>query len=181
MNSVNGVISNGLAPRGFSIVGSVVSANCTWQDGHHDSTCPLLLWASLSKVPSATRPEGGDIAGAHLHDAAAMGRSAHDLIGDAKRIHDVERKQRDVRGLEHIAAGVENEIRRLLPRRIVLCPLPEPFQQHVIELDAGELRHLARHFSKTVDAVLALYGRLSRARHLHPRHVNEKARIDAIV
>src|SRR5947207_13936107 len=57
MNSVNGVISNGLAPRVFSIVGSVVSANCTWQDGHHDSTCPLLLRASLSSVPSATRPD----------------------------------------------------------------------------------------------------------------------------
>jgi hypothetical protein len=44
-------------------------------------------------------------------DAAAMGRPAHDLIGDAERIHDIERQQRDMRRLEHIAAGIEHEIR----------------------------------------------------------------------
>ena len=54
---MNGVISNGFAPRVFSIVGSVVSVNCMWQLGHHDSTCPVLLRASLSIVLSAKRPE----------------------------------------------------------------------------------------------------------------------------
>ena len=54
---MNGVISNGFAPRIFSMVGSVVSANCTWHDGHHDSTWPVLLCASLSSVFSASRPE----------------------------------------------------------------------------------------------------------------------------
>jgi hypothetical protein len=33
-NSVNGVISNGLAPRMRSSAGSVISVNCTWHDGH---------------------------------------------------------------------------------------------------------------------------------------------------
>ena len=54
---MNGVISNGLAPRTFSTVGSVVSVNCTWQLGHHDTTCPDLPLASLSRVLVAKRPE----------------------------------------------------------------------------------------------------------------------------
>ena len=54
---MNGVISNGRAPRVFSIVGRVVSVNCTWQLGHQDTTCPDLLRASLSMVLSAMRPE----------------------------------------------------------------------------------------------------------------------------
>ena len=53
---MNGVMSNGFAPRVFSTVGSVISVNCTWHDGHHDSTSPVLLRASLSSVFSATRP-----------------------------------------------------------------------------------------------------------------------------
>ena len=54
---MKGVISNGRAPRVFSIVGNVVSVNCTWQLGHQDTTCPDLLRASLSSVLSAMRPE----------------------------------------------------------------------------------------------------------------------------
>ena len=46
-----------LPPRVFSMVGSVVSVNCVWQLGHHDTTCPDLLRASLSMVLSAKRPE----------------------------------------------------------------------------------------------------------------------------
>ena len=55
--------------------------------------------------------------GAELDDPAAMAGSAHDPIGNTERVHDVEREQRDVRGLEHVAAGVEHEIRR----RVGLC------------------------------------------------------------
>ena len=54
---MNGVISNGLAPRTFSTVGSVVSVNWMWQLGHHDTTWPDLLLASLSMVACAKRPE----------------------------------------------------------------------------------------------------------------------------
>ena len=54
---MNGVISNGFAPRVFSTVGKVVSVNCTWQLGHQDITWPDLLRASLSMVLSANRPE----------------------------------------------------------------------------------------------------------------------------
>jgi len=58
---MNGVISNGRAPRIFSTVGSVVSVNCTWQLGHQEITWPDLLRASLSMVLSAKRPD--DLAG----------------------------------------------------------------------------------------------------------------------
>ena len=54
---MNGVISNGFAPRVFSIVGSVVSLNCVLQLGHQASTSLVLLAASLSMVASAKRPE----------------------------------------------------------------------------------------------------------------------------
>ena len=143
-NSVNGVISNGFAPRVFSTVGSVVSVNCTWHDGHHDSTCPLLLCDSLSMRALAEAAGGRDVADAHLHDAAAMGRAAHDLIGDAERIHDVERQQRDVRRLEHVAAGVEHEVGFLAGHAACLGALPQPGQQRVVELHLRQMRRPRR-------------------------------------
>ena len=53
---MNGVISNGREPRTFSIVGSVVSVNCTWQLAHHEIT-PVFPSASLSSELVATRPD----------------------------------------------------------------------------------------------------------------------------
>ena len=110
---MNGVISNGFAPRVFSTVGNVVSVNCTWQLGHQEITCPVLLCGELVERALGDAAGRGDIAGAHLHDAAAMRRPAHHLVGDAERVHDVERQERDVRRLEHVAAGIEDEIRPL--------------------------------------------------------------------
>ena len=151
---MNGVISNGFAPRVFSTVGSVVSVNCTWQDGHHDNTCPVLLRASLSSVFSRDAAGGRDVAGAHLHDAAAMGRSAHHLIGDAERVHDVERQERDMRRLEHVAAGVEDEIRAASRRSApAVWALPQPLQQRVVELQPRHVGHLARDLAKALDAL----------------------------
>ena len=54
---MNGVISNGFAPRSFSTVGSVVSLNCVLQLGHQASTSLVLPEASLSMVASEKRPE----------------------------------------------------------------------------------------------------------------------------
>jgi hypothetical protein len=122
-----------------------------------------------------------DVAGAHLHDAAAMRRSAHHLIGDAERIHDVEGEECDVRRLEHVAAGVKNEIRRLFCATRLLGALPQALQQCVIELDARQMRDLARNFAETIDAIFALYCRVGPARHLDPRHVQQEARINAVV
>ncbi len=53
---MKGVISNGRDPRTFSIVGSVVSVNCTWQLAHHEIT-PAFPSASLSSELVATRPD----------------------------------------------------------------------------------------------------------------------------
>ena len=86
--------------------------NCTWQLAHQEMT-PVFPSASLSSELVATRPDTSVSPRAQLDHAAAMGRPAHDFIGDAERIHDVERGERHVRGLEHIAAGVEHEIRPL--------------------------------------------------------------------
>ena len=80
---MNGVISNGFAPRTFSTVGSVVSVNCTWQLGHHDTTWPDLLLRELVHGGLREAARGLDVAGAHLHHAAAMARPAHHLIGGA--------------------------------------------------------------------------------------------------
>ena len=71
---------------------------------------PGLAVRKLMERAFGDAPGGGDITGAHLHDAAAMSRPAHDVISNAERVHDVERKQRDMRRLEHVAAGIKDEI-----------------------------------------------------------------------
>ena len=111
---MNGVISNGRAPRIFSIVGSVTSVNCTWQLGHQEMT-PVFAFRQLVERAGGLPAGRFEIAGAQLDDAAAMVRPAHHAIGDAERIHDVEREQRDVRRLQHVAAGIEDEVRPLAP------------------------------------------------------------------
>src|SRR5258706_7893432 len=83
-----------------------------------------------------------DVARAQLHDAATMARSAHDLVSDAEHIHDIEGKQRDMRRLEHIAASVKYEVRRLCGRRYRCRFLTQPFQYLAIELQTREHRHI---------------------------------------
>ena len=109
-----------------------------------------------------------------------MGRAAHDLIGDADRIHDVERQQRDVRRLEHVAAGVEYEIGFLAGHRLVGA-LAQPRQQRVVELHLRQVLHLDRDLAEGFDAGAALRHRLLGMRHLDPRHIEQEARIDAVV
>ena len=106
---------------------------------HH---LPGLARRHLVERAFGDAAEGGGVAGAHWLHAAAMGRAAHHLVADAERIHDVEREQRDVRRLEHVAAGVEDEIRRRV-RGGPLCALPEPRQQLVVELQPRNLLHVA--------------------------------------
>ena len=66
-------------------------------------------------------PAGGlGVALFELLDAAAGRGAAHDLIGDAERIQHFEHEQRDMRRLDHVAAGIEHDVRRLpgiRPRR----------------------------------------------------------------
>ena len=67
-----------------------------------------------------------------------MGRPAHDVVSDADRIHNVEGKERDMRRLEHIAAGIEDEVRLgvAVCRGRPIGALAEPLQQDVVELQA---------------------------------------------
>ena len=88
-----------------------------------------------------------------------MGRPAQHLIGDAERVHDVERQQRDMRRLEHVAAGVEDEIRRVRRARIPPRLLAQPRQQLVVELHLRDVGHLARDLAEALDALAALLAR----------------------
>jgi hypothetical protein len=130
-------------------------------------------------------PRGLDVPGAHLYDAAAMGRPAHRPIGGADDIHDIERQQRDVRRLEHVAAGVEHEIRpRFFPGGVLRAVglLPQPRQQLIVELHARDMGHVARDLAETVDPHFALLPRfVCRARHGGPRQRQHKAGIDAVI
>ena len=47
---MNGVISNGREPLTFSIVGIVVSVNCTWQLAHHEMTAGLALRQLVERI-----------------------------------------------------------------------------------------------------------------------------------
>src|SRR5690349_7597796 len=75
-----------------------------------------------------------DITGACLNDAAAMAWASHDLIGNPKRIHYIERQKGDMRRLEHIAASIEDEVRPLpgfggrTGLKPLVYPLAEPAQ-----------------------------------------------------
>ena len=111
-----------------------------------------------------------------------MARTAQHLIGDAERIHDVERKQRNVRGLEHVAAGVEHEIGRRLGLGVAAGLLAQPREQFVVELHLRNVGDVARDLAKAVDALTAPLRRLILvSRHRHPRHAEHEARIDAVV
>ena len=60
----------------------------------------------------------GQVPGAELQHAAAGRRSAHDPVRHSHRIQDVQAKQRDMRRLHQVAAGVEHQFGRLV--RLVL-------------------------------------------------------------
>ena len=183
MNIVNGVISNGFAPRVFSIAGSVCLGEIDVAGRAPRHHLPGLALRQLVERGFGDAAERGDVARAQLLNAAAMGRTAHHLVAGAERVHDVERKQRDVRRLEHVAAGIEDEIGRRSPAQARLVrALPQPFQQRVVELEARNMFHIARDFAEAFDALAALRHRVVfGARHGDPRHVQQEARIDAII
>ena len=112
-----------------------------------------------------------------------MGWPAHHPISDAERIHDVEREQRDVRGLEHVAAGVEHEIRRLGIALVArLRALAEPRQQVVGQLQLRQRGDVAPKIAERVDAAPPPLRQLAgRLRHADARHRQQETRIDAIV
>jgi hypothetical protein len=111
-----------------------------------------------------------------------VARAAHHLIGDPNRVHDIEGEQRDVRRLEHVAAGVEHEIRQRVRGGHRDGFLPEPLQEHIVELQAGYVVHVARDLAEILHPVPAPVAlRVIVPRHGDARHVQEEARIDAVV
>ena len=147
--------------------------------GHH---LPGLAAGKLVHGVFGETARRRDIAGAHLHDAAAMARAAQHLIGDAERIHDVERKQRNVRSLQHVAAGVEHEVGRRLGLGVAAGLLAQPREQFVVELHLRNVGDVARDLAEAVDALTPPLRRLILvSRHRHPRHAEHEARIDAVV
>ena len=93
------------------LVGAAISVSCTWHVGHQDKARGAAA-ARRSMVRWATRPDVGKISGAELQHTATGGRAAHHAVTDAHRVHDVERKQHDMRRLHDVAAGVENHLGR---------------------------------------------------------------------
>ena len=53
-----------------------------------------------------------EIAGAVLVYAAALADPAHDLVIDLEQVENVEAQQRDVRRLQHVAAGIKDHVGR---------------------------------------------------------------------
>ena len=92
-------------------------------------------------------------------------------------------KQRDVRRLEHVAAGIEDEIGRSALRRAGVCaPWPSRSSKRVIELQTRNMLHVVRHFAEAFDAVLALrHGVGFGVHHGDARHVQQEPRIDAVI
>ena len=86
--------------------------------------CDSLLMVLLAKRPSVSMSPARSWRG-----AAAVGRPAHHLIVGADRVHDVEAEQRDVRRLQHVAAGVEHHVGQLGARRLLRRLLAEPDQR----------------------------------------------------
>ena len=110
-------------------------------------------------------------------------RPAHHLISDAERIHDVEGEQRDMRRLQHIAAGVEHEVRRLGRHRSRRRFLAEPLQHRRHRAAIATAWSTSRLMSRNVvDALAAPLGQFVLAfAHGDARHRQQEARIDAVV
>ena len=128
-NNMNGVISNGRDPLTFSIVGIVVSVNCTWQLAHHEMT-PVFPSASLSSELVATRPDVS-VAGTQLNDATTMGRAAHDTIRHAQRVPSCRARSAPCAGVLSTFQPVSSRSGRSQAWQV------EPFLQRFVDLLAG--------------------------------------------
>jgi hypothetical protein len=111
-----------------------------------------------------------------------MRRATHDVVAHVDGVHDVEREQRDMRRLEHVAAGVEDDVGRFRGGALRARVLAEACELRIGQLHLRKMRDIARDQPETFDAGLALLARLvSGARHCDTGHVKEKARVGAVV
>jgi hypothetical protein len=123
------------------------------------------------------------LAAAHFSNSSAtVARPAHHLVVEAERIHNIEGKQGNVWGLEHIAAGLKYEVRRLHGRGNRRRFLTQSLEHFRIELQALKHRHSATTVAISLHALSASFGKLIvRLRDAKPRHGKQEARIDAVV
>jgi hypothetical protein len=104
------------------------------------------------------------------------------MIDDAERVHDIEREQRNMRSLEHVAAGVEDEIRRRTGPRSIVGFLPQTREQLVVELHARDVGDVAGDLAEAFHAPAAALRRLILAAcHGEARHPEQEARIDPVI
>src|SRR5271167_2643340 len=100
----------------------LIARQCHFADLHLTARAPRQHRGSPGRGEPVDRrvadPRGiVEIAFAELVDAAALPRATHDLVVDAEKVEGVEAQKRDVRGLQDIAAGIEDHIRRVPARR----------------------------------------------------------------
>jgi hypothetical protein len=88
-----------------------------------------------------------------------------------------------MRRLEHIAAGVEHDVRQLfiVRGRPAARPLAEPLQRVVAELQMRQDADVLAHAAEALHAELAALARLGALRHGEPSHREQEARVDAVV
>ena len=151
---MNGIISNGREPCSFSKVGKVVGELHVTAGTPRQNLAGLRVGQLLDRVRPQTAGHF-DVACAQLHDATAVTRPTHHVIADTECIYDIKRKQRDVRCLQHVAAGVEYEIWRLTRLRHRDGFLTEPLQHLIIELQAGKHTHVLAHAAEILHALSA--------------------------
>ena len=111
-----------------------------------------------------------------------MGRPAHHLIVGADRVHDVEAEQRDVRRLQHVAAGVEHHVGQFGARRFLRGFWPSRISDSSDSCSRDSTLMSSPILRNTVTPCLRRsVGVLVVPHHGEPRHGQEEARIDAVV
>ncbi len=73
---------------------------------------------------------------------------AHDTVGDAYRIQNVEREKRDVRRLQHIAAGIKDDLGRFRFLDFGERVLAEARKLGIAQLHPRKRHHVARNDTK---------------------------------
>src|SRR5215831_162571 len=117
-----------------------------------------------------------------------MSWPTHDAICDAECIHNVERRERHMRSLEDVAAGIEYKVRsfaRLCGRAILqtlVDILAKAREVCLIELHARKNVHPIGNQAKILNALSAAIPRLEcLPGNGDARHRQQEARVDAII
>jgi len=150
----------------------------TWTPGDDPRRAgtPQPLDRVVGDAPGCLR-----VAALELLDTAADGVAAHHLIGHAEPVEHIEHEQRDVRRLDHIAAGVEDDVRC----RVVLIGGTQrrrhPLQHFGRELQPRDDPGAVRHADEVLLCAAPHGGLAGPGLDGDPRHVDKKTRVYAVV